>query len=204
MALPYLVKHIYNNGTDEVIRWGKKIYASGYAELIEHDDLLNTAIFRIRDDAYATYYKVHITKFRDPKTISVRCGCPYNLGEICRHEAAALFQLQEMLDKNLLGEKQLKYDQRHTVVKMKLLELKLIKLLTAVQSYIEAENFIRGSKATILEKKMKGLLQMLITRAIYSGLFYRKMKRGTLIQAAAALQIPHIHFVCTRLLCCCS
>ena len=133
MALPYLVKHIYNNGTDEVIRRGKKIYASGYAELIEHDDLLNTAIFRIRDDAYATYYKVHITKFRDPKTISVRCGCPYNLGEICRHEAAALFQLQEMLDKNLLGEKQLKYDQRHTVVKMKLLELKLIKSASGLE-----------------------------------------------------------------------
>ena len=169
MALPYLVKHIYNNGTDEVIRRGKKIYASGYAELIEHDDLLNTAIFRIRDDAYATYYKVHITKFRDPKTVSVRCGCPYNLGEICRHEAAALFQLQEMLDKNLLGEKQLKYDQRHTVVKMKLLELKLIKLLTASQSYIEAENYLRDKKAIILEAKD----ERVVADVDYEGSIYR-------------------------------
>ncbi len=153
MALPHLVKHIYNYGTDEVIRRGKKIYASGYAELIEHDDLLNAVIFRIRDDAYSTYYKVYISKFKDPKTISIRCGCPYNLGEICRHEAAALFQLQEMLDKNLLGEKELKYDQRHTVVKMKLLELKLIRLHSSEQSYEEAVDFLREKKATILEAK---------------------------------------------------
>ncbi len=153
MALPHLVKHIYNNGTDEVIRRGKKIYASGYVELIEHDDLLTSVIFRVRDDAYATYYKVYISKFKDPKTVSVRCGCPYNLGEICRHEAASLFQLQEMLDKNLLGTKELQYDQRHTVVKMKQLELKLIRMLSAEQSYDEAEIYLRTSKATILEAK---------------------------------------------------
>src|SRR6478736_9465509 len=135
MALPHLVKYIYNNGTDEVIRRGKKIHATGNVELVEHDDLLSSITFRVKDDAYSTYYKVYINKFRDAKTLSLRCGCPYNLGEICRHEAAALFQLQEMLDKNLLGEKELSYDQRHTVIKMKQLDLKLIKMLTASVAY---------------------------------------------------------------------
>jgi len=153
LALPHLVKYIYNNGTDEVIRRGKKIFTSGYVDLVEHDDLLSSVIFRVKDDAYNTYYKIHVSKFKDPKTLSLRCGCPYNLGEICRHEAAALFQLQEMLDKNLLGEKELHYDQRHTVIKMKQLELKLIKLLTAPQSVVEAENYLRSYKANILEAK---------------------------------------------------
>ena len=153
MALPHLVKYIYNNGTDEVIRRGKKIHASGNVELVEHDDLLSAVTFRVKDDAYATYYKVYINKFRDAKTLSVRCGCPYNLGEICRHEAASLFQLQEMLDKNQLGEKSLVYNQGHTVVKMKQLDLKLIRLLAASEAYAEAENFLRSSKANITDAK---------------------------------------------------
>ncbi|MGI8952630.1 MAG: SNF2-related protein [Chitinophagaceae bacterium] len=153
MALPYLVKYIYNNGTDEVIRRGKKIHSLGNVELIEYDDLLGAVSFRVKDDIYSTYYKVHVSKFKDPKTVSVRCACPYNLGDICRHESAALFQLQELLDKNLLGEKDLTYDQRHTVIKMKQLELKIIRVLAAPESYAAAENFLRSSRANIISAK---------------------------------------------------
>lgn len=38
MALPHLVKYIYNNGSDEVVRRGK-IHSLGYVEMIEHDEL---------------------------------------------------------------------------------------------------------------------------------------------------------------------
>jgi superfamily II DNA or RNA helicase len=169
LALPHLVKYIYNNGTDEVIRRGKKIHATGKVDLIEHDDLTSAVIFRVKDDTYSTYYKVYISKFRDTETLSLRCGCPYNLGEICRHEAAALFQLQEMLDKNLLGEKHLHYDQRHTVVKMKQLELKLIRVLTEPQTYIEAENSLRSNKANILEAKD----ERVVAELDYEGSIYR-------------------------------
>ncbi len=111
MALPHLIKHIYNNGTDEVIRRGKKIHAVGNVELMEYDDLMAAVTFRVKDDIYSTYYKVQINKFKEASTLSLRCSCPYNLGEICRHEAAALFQLQELLDRNMLDEKDLVYDQ---------------------------------------------------------------------------------------------
>ena len=150
MALPYLVKYIYNNGTDEVIRRGKKIHAIGNVELIEYDDLMGSVTFRVKDDAYSTYYKVHISKFKDPKTVSLRCGCPYNLGEICRHESASLFQLQEMVDRNMLGEKdQLVYDQRHTVIKMKQLELKTIRVLASPESFASAEEYLRSTRSTL-------------------------------------------------------
>ena len=153
MALPHLIKHIYNNGTDEVIRRGKKIHAINNVELMEYDDLMAAVTFRVKDDIYSTYYKVQINKFKEASTLSLRCSCPYNLGEICRHEAAALFQLQELLDRNMLNEKDLVYDQKHTVVKMKQLDLKMIRLLTSPQSYTEAEEYLQDNKATILEAK---------------------------------------------------
>ena len=122
MALPHLIKYVYTNGTEEVIRRGKKIHAVGYVELVEYDELHNSVTFRVKDDSYSTFYKVHIQKFNDSKSMSLRCGCPYNLSDICRHEAASLIQLQEMLDKNMLKSEEVVHDQRHTVVKMKFVD----------------------------------------------------------------------------------
>src|SRR5688572_25910922 len=83
----------------------------------------------------------------------MRCACPYNLGDICRHEAASLFQLQEMLDKNLLKAGVSKYDQRHTVAKMKHIDLKTLRLLSSQATYQEAEQFLRTNKANIESAK---------------------------------------------------
>ena len=152
MALPHLIKYIYNTGTDEVIRRGKKIHAFGYVELVEHDALMNAVTFRVRDDSYTTFYKVHIQKYNDAKTVMLRCSCPYNLGDICRHEAAALFQLQDMVDKNLLGSHEaVVYNQRHTLAKMRFIDLKMIRMLAGPQHYETAEGILRGTKANILQ-----------------------------------------------------
>src|SRR6195952_3245380 len=150
MALPHLIKYVYTNGTDEVIRRGKKIHATGNVELIEYDELFETVTFRIKDDSYATYYKVFVQKFRDAKALSVRCSCPYNLGDICRHEAAALIQLQELLDRNMLKAEEIQYDQSHTVVKMKSIDLKTLRLLCSREVYEEAGKYLQTEKATIV------------------------------------------------------
>ncbi len=149
MALSHLVKYVYNNGSDEVIRRGKKIQSLGYAELADHDELMGSVAFRVKDDTYSTFYKVQVQKYTDPKTLSIRCSCPYNLGDICRHEAAALLRLQEMLDKNMLGNTQMEYNQLHTVAKMKFIDLKTIKLLASPDIYDEVDLILRSSKATI-------------------------------------------------------
>src|SRR5579862_538644 len=149
MALPHLIKYVYTNGTDEVIRRGKKIHAINYVELINYDELFSSVTFRVKDDIYSTYYKVYIQKFKDPKTLSVRCTCPYNLGDICRHEAAALIQLQELLDKNMLKSEDIEYDQRHTIVRMKFIDLKTLRLLCAPQVFGDAEKYLRAQKANI-------------------------------------------------------
>jgi len=150
MALPHLIKYVYTNGTDEVIRRGKKIHAIGYVELIEYDELFETVTFRIKDDSYSTYYKVFVQKFRDAKSLSVRCSCPYNLGDICRHEAAALIQLQELLDRNMLKAEEIHYDQSHTVIKMKSIDLKTLRLLCSPEVYEEAGRYLQSKKVSIL------------------------------------------------------
>ncbi|HEV9038284.1 MAG TPA: helicase SNF2, partial [Puia sp.] len=149
MALPHLIKYVYTNGTDEVIRRGKKIHAIGYVELIEYDELFESVTFRVKDDSYTTYYKVYVQKFKDPKTLSIRCSCPYNLGDICRHEAGALIQLQELLDRNMLKAEEVQYDQRHTVIKMKFIDLKTIRLLCSQQTLADAEKYLRTQRARI-------------------------------------------------------
>ncbi|CAN5699811.1 hypothetical protein BH11BAC3_BH11BAC3_05410 [soil metagenome] len=150
MALSHLIKHVYNTGSDEVIRRGKKIHALGHVELVEHDELLNAIVFRVKDDIYSTYYKVNIQKYTDAKSLSLRCSCPYNLGDICRHEAAALFQLQELIDKNMLGGSSILYNQRHTVAKMKYIDLKVMRLLCSTAIYDEAELMADKQKTKIL------------------------------------------------------
>ncbi len=149
MALPHLIKYVYTNGTDEVIRRGKKIHAIGYVELIEYDELFESVTFRVKDDSYSTYYKVYVQKFKDAKTLSIRCSCPYNLGDICRHEAGALIQLQELLDRNMLKAEEVRYDQRHTVVKMKFIDMKSIRVLCSQQTLAEAEKYLRTQRAQI-------------------------------------------------------
>jgi hypothetical protein len=149
LALPHLIKYVYTHGTDEVIRRGKKIHAIGFVELVEYDDLFGSAVLRVKDDSYSTFYKVYIQKIRDPKSVSLRCGCPYNLGDICRHEAAALFHLQELIDKGQLRTEEVHYDQRHTVAKMKSIDLKSLRMLSSQDVFVEAEKFLRTQKAKI-------------------------------------------------------
>lgn len=149
MALSHLIKYVYNTGSDEVIRRGKKIHGSGFVEMADHDELLNSVAFRVKDDTYNTYYKVNIQKYNDPKTLSLRCTCPYNLGDICRHEAAALLQLQELVDKNMLNGNKIEYNQRHTVAKMKFIDVKVMRLLASVEVFNEAEKIVQSTKAKI-------------------------------------------------------
>lgn len=150
MALSHLIKYVYNTGSDEVIRRGKKIHASGYVELAEHDDLMNSAVFRVKDDTYSTYYRVSLQQYNDPKALSVRCSCPYNLGDICRHEAAALLQLQELIDKNMLGGGNTRYNQLHTIIKMKHIDLKVMRVVSSPGIYDEAEKLVSDGAVAVI------------------------------------------------------
>ena len=153
MALPHLLKYVYTHGSDEVIRRGKKIHAIAFVELVENDNLFGSAVFRVKDDNYSTYYKVYINNYKDPKTLSLRCACPYNLGDICRHEAGALIRLQEMLDKGQLEAGDVEYDQKHTVAKMKTIDYRTIQLLSNHDITSEAEVYLKDQQPVIESAK---------------------------------------------------
>ena len=115
---------------------------------------MNAVTFRVRDDSYTTFYKVNIQKYSDPKTLLIRCTCPYNLSDICRHETAALFQLQDLVDKKMLGTHEpVSYNQKHTVVKMKFIDLKVIRMLVSQNTLSEAEHILKSRAATISQAR---------------------------------------------------
>lgn len=154
MALPNLIKHIYSTGAEEVIRRGKKIYLNRHIDLVSHDELLNAVSFRVKDDTYGTYYKVKVQKFDNPYEMQMQCSCAYNMSDMCKHEAAALMQLQDLLDKNIIeSQGEVFHDQRHTIARMKNIELKTIRMLAGMENYERAEEWLRKKKCDILFAK---------------------------------------------------
>jgi non-specific serine/threonine protein kinase len=150
MSLSHLIKHIYNNASDEVFRRGKKIQLSGHIDIIDHNPLLNHIVFRVKDDMYQSWYKVRVDNYSDPKGMTLRCTCPYNLTEVCRHKAAALIELQHMADRNMLGNREIAHNQKHTQAKMKAIDLKMIRMLAGNDNYDAAEEILRTAKPVIV------------------------------------------------------
>src|SRR6187402_1165785 len=153
MSLPPILKYVYNHGTEEVIRRGKKIFYTSGVQMLDVDHLLEQVRFRVRNDLYQNYYTVTIAKYLQPKGLSVRCQCPYNLGEICRHEVAALFQLNDILQSGFFENVNITYEQKHTVVRMRQVNRQMLQLFTAPESLEKAEKIANGGKISIVTNK---------------------------------------------------
>lgn len=149
MAISHIVKYIYNNSSDEVIRRGKRIFLTQGVKMVKKDELTNQLLFRVRNDQYYNQYNVTISKYHDEKNISARCQCPYNMGEICRHEAAALFYLNELIVNQALDNTQAHFNQSHTVIRMLSIDLKSLRLFTSNALFEEAEKSSKFHKAKI-------------------------------------------------------
>lgn len=170
MALPYLIKYVYNNGSDDNIRRGKKIHAQGNIETIEYNDLMYSVTFRVKDDGFSNYYKVYITHFKEAASIKLKCTCPVDQNDLCRHKAASLFMLQDMLDRKVLKGTGLQYEQRHTVLKLKTLDAKAIRALCSSQSFSDADDFMAdGGKAKIVSAKD----ERVVAELRYGGASYK-------------------------------
>eukprot|EP01030_Chromulinospumella_sphaerica_P025317 gene25317-25456_t len=107
--------------------------------MLDVDHLLEQVRFRVRNDLYQNYYTVTVNKYLQSKDMTVRCQCPYNLGEICRHEVAALFQLNDILQSGFFENANITYDQKHTVVRMRQVNRQMLQLFTAAESLEKAE-----------------------------------------------------------------
>lgn len=121
--------------------------------MLDVDHLLEQVRFRVRNDLYQNYYTVTINKYLQPKEITVRCQCPYNLGEICRHEVAAMFQLNDILQSGFFENTNITYDQKHTVVRMRQINRQMLMIFTAPDSLEKAERIANSGKAVITSNK---------------------------------------------------
>ncbi|MEI8278153.1 MAG: SNF2-related protein [Bacteroidota bacterium] len=150
MSLPPILRYVYNHGTEEVIRRGKKIFYTAGVSLLDVDHLLEQVRFRVRNDLYQNYYTVTVSKFSTPKEISVRCQCPYNLGDICRHEVAALFQLNDIMQSGFFENTDVSYDQKHTVVRMRQVNMQILRVYASAEILSAAELLVAKKKASIV------------------------------------------------------
>ena len=153
MSLPPILRYVYNHGTEEVIRRGKKIFYTSGVQMLDVDHLLEQVRFRVRNDLYQNYYTVTVNKYLQPDELSVRCQCPYNLGEICRHEVAGLFQLNDILQSGFFENTNITYDQKHTVVRMRQINKQMLQIFTAPDSLDKAERIAASNKAVITANK---------------------------------------------------
>jgi non-specific serine/threonine protein kinase len=153
MSLPPILRHVYNHGTEEVIRRGKKIFYTSGVQMLDVDHLLEQVRFRVRNDLYQNYYTVTINKYLQPKEMTVRCQCPYNLGEICRHEVAGLFQLNDILQSGFFENVSIEYDQKHTVVRMRQVNRQMLQLFTEAEALERGERLANSGRATIVTNK---------------------------------------------------
>ena len=121
--------------------------------MLDVDHLLEQVRFRVRNDLYQNYYTVTVNKYLQPKEMTVRCQCPYNLGEICRHEVAALFQLNDILQSGFFDSANITYDQKHTVVRMRQINRQMLLIFTEPDSLDKAERMAASNKAIIISNK---------------------------------------------------
>jgi non-specific serine/threonine protein kinase len=146
----YISKYINNHATDDVKSRGKKIYIAGGTELIENDEMNSRLVFRVKDDRSPVNYGVTINNYAQESRLMLQCKCTYNLSNICPHEVAALLRLQDLFDRNALGSIVIEYDQRHTEIRMKTIDLKTIRLLTSPDLFEQADLLLRKTKALII------------------------------------------------------
>ena len=153
MSLPAILKFVYNHGTEEVVRRGKKIFYTSGVQMLDVDHVIEQVRFRVRNDLYQNYYTVTINKYLTTKDLSVRCQCPYNLGEICRHEVAALFQLNDIIQSGFFENTEITYDQKHTVVRMRQVSQQVLKLFMSPDALDNAELFAAENRAVVVSDK---------------------------------------------------
>ncbi len=153
MSLPPLLKHIYNHGTEEVIKRGKKIFHTSGVQMLDVDHLQEQVRFRVRNDLYKNYYTVTVSRYLEPKNLSIRCQCPYNLGEICRHEVAALFQMNDILQSGFFENTDIEYDQKHTMVRMRQVNMQMLRVFTSADIIENAERIADRRKVIITDKQ---------------------------------------------------
>lgn len=161
MSLPPLIRYIYNHGSDEVIRRGKRIFHTGGVQLQEVDAMHDLVKFRVRNDQFYNHYTVTVQQASQPEQVSLRCQCPYNLGTVCRHEVAALYLLNDMVQSGFFNNNRPHYNQQHTVIRLKEVSENLISIYCSPDALAWAQKTAGLRRASLSQPASDTLTGML-------------------------------------------
>lgn len=175
MSLPHILKHIYKSGSEEAIIKGKRIFQTQGVRLIHNDPVVQLLTFRVRNDVYRNYYNVTITNFSSEENMELRCKCAFNTGKLCRHESAALFYLNELLITNRLQQNEKKFDQKNTVIKMRSIDLKMLRIFTSEDNYNLASEYANLNLGKIMHNQDELIIAEI---PIENELFTVELKRN--------------------------
>lgn len=113
------------------------------------DAMHDVVRFRVRNDQFYNHYTVTVQQASQPEEVSIRCQCPYNLGTICRHEVAALYLLNDMVQSGFFNNNKPHYNQEHTVIRLKEVSENLISIYTSPDAMAWAKTIAAARKCKL-------------------------------------------------------
>ncbi len=77
---------------------GKRLFNMGGCQLLNFEATEKKAVYNVESEFYYDAdYQVSIHNFDDYEAIKAECSCPYDWGNMCKHEVAALLALEKRL-----------------------------------------------------------------------------------------------------------
>lgn len=104
-------KYLNNSANNTILARGRTIKKANGCQLVSLDIENEKALYHVQSDSMDGSYQVNISKFGSSLTLQIKCECAYNWSGLCKHEIAALLDLDEQLQ-------HIKYDQSFTVLHM--------------------------------------------------------------------------------------
>lgn len=105
------------NADRKMINKGQKLYREGYVQLVDTNDTKGGyAHYQVKSEGNRFFYLVNIGHYKDEIAMTATCTCPYNWGGICKHVAAAVLHLNDLLSRGM--QQETSYDMLHSVVSL--------------------------------------------------------------------------------------
>ncbi len=153
MLSKLLLKYLYANSYEEALIKGKKIFKTSNISIVEQDNNLHTLTTKVKDDTYNFFYKVTIRNYNDVKRIFIRCNCNSKSHYLCKHKIGTLFLLMSVVDKYVVANPNPTYQQSHTIIGMKNIDIRKLKSYATDDIYRQAQEFLTTKKVRILESE---------------------------------------------------
>ncbi len=145
--------YIAENAQGPIKGKGRRIFNAKTYKLSNFDINKGVATYQVSNEqAFRKDHIVTIHSFLDSSSITSQCSCPYSWVGICKHQVAALLDLEEQLSDvpNLVQEPS--FDSSHTEIKMKSINEQVIRANLASECWPPARQLAFNERAKVLSE----------------------------------------------------